>query len=123
MAATTYKNSLRLCLFKYFLVRYLRYLLENAISALTVTFLSSLVTFTDSPSRPVLPPIFIFCLRYSAKVEVLNTLSSTGLAQSMVKLRICLDSAVSFLVVSFLILASLGAVLGWAYFVVIRINL
>ena len=120
LEATTYKNSLRLCFLRYFLVRYLRYLLENAIDALTVTFFSSLLTLTESPSLAILPPIFILCLRYSANVAVLKTLSSTGFEQSIVK-DLTLSSTVSFLVVSFLILASLGWTLGWAYFVVIQL--
>ena len=58
--------------------------------------------------------------RYSVKLEVLKTLSSTGLEQSMMKVRVVLLSLTSFLA-SFLILVSLGALLLTAYFVVIRI--
>lgn len=54
------------------------------------------------------------------KLEVLKTLSSTGLEQSMMKVRVVLLSLTSFLA-SFLILVSLGALLLTAYFVVIRI--
>jgi hypothetical protein len=61
--------------------------------------------------------------RYSAKLVVLKTLSSTGLLQSMVKLCETLVSTAYFLVTSFLTLASLGAVLGCAYFVAMGINL
>ena len=92
-------------------------------SAFTVTFLSSLLTLTDSPKWPVLPPIFMRWRRYSAKLVVLKTLSSTGLLQSMVKLCETLVSTAYFLVTSFLTLASLGAVLGCAYFVAMGINL
>jgi len=81
----TYKNSLRLCFFKYFLVKYLRYLFDKAISAMTLIFLSSLATLTLSPSFPTLPWTLILCLRNSAKLAVLKTLSSTGFEQSMLK--------------------------------------
>lgn len=116
MEATTYKNSLRLCFLRYFLVRYLRYLLEKLISALTATFLSSLLTLTDSPRWPVLPPILMRALRNSAKLVVLKTLSSTGFEQSMVNEWETLVSACYFLAT--LALGSLVRV-GWAYFVVI----
>jgi len=90
LEAITYKNYLRLCFFKYFLVKYFKYLFENAIYPLTVIFLSSLVTLSVYPVFPVLPPILILLLKNSAKLEVLKTLSSTGLEQSMVKLMLYL---------------------------------
>jgi len=52
----------------------------------TVTFDASLATFTCSPKFPTLPATLILALRNSAKFEVLKTLSSTGLEQSIEKL-------------------------------------
>lgn len=62
-------------------------------SALTVIFLSSAATLTDSPRCPVLPPILILARKNYAKLLVLNTLSSTGLEQSIVKAWLTLVSA------------------------------
>ncbi len=84
--ATTYKNSLRLCFFKYFFVKYFKYLFENAMLALTLSLAPSVVTLTWSPKFPILPLTLILSLRNSAKLEVLKTLSSTGFEQSMEKL-------------------------------------
>ncbi len=84
--ATTYKNSLRLCFLRYFLVKYFKYLFEKAILAETVTFEPSVPTVTCSPRFPTLPWTLILCLKNSTKFEVLKTLSSTGLEQSIEKL-------------------------------------
>lgn len=116
MAATTYKNSLRLFFLRYFLVRYLRYLLEKLVSALTVMRLSSLFTRITSPRRPVRPATLMRARRNSAKLAVLKTLSSTGLEQSMVKEWETLASTGYFL--RGLVLGTWVRV-GWAYFVVI----
>ena len=84
----TYKNSLKLCFFKYFLVRYFKYLFENGTVQLIFTFAPSSAILIWSPSFPVLPLTFILWRRYSAKLEVMKTLSSTGLEQSIAKLRV-----------------------------------
>lgn len=90
--------------------------MEKPMSVLTLIFLSSLFTFTFSPRWPVLPLILMRALRNSAKLEVLKTLSSTGLEQSIVKECETLVSTASFLMA--LVLGALVRV-GWAYFVVI----
>ena len=79
MLATTYRNSRSECFFRYFFVRYFRYLFESGTDDDTVTPFASLATFTSVERLPVLPPTFTFCLRKSAKAEVLKTLSSHGL--------------------------------------------
>lgn len=84
--ATTYKNYLRLCFLRYFLVKYFKYLFEKAILADTVTLAASAVTVTFAPRFPTLPSTLILCLKNSTKFVVLKTLSSTGLEQSIEKL-------------------------------------
>lgn len=84
--AMTYKNSLKLCFLRYFLVKYFKYLFENGTLAVTVILLASLATLTCSPKLPTLPSTFILAFKNSAKLVVLKTLSSTGLEQSIEKL-------------------------------------
>ena len=86
--AITYKNYLRLCFLRYFLVRYLRYLLENGTVDPTLTLDPSSAILIWSPSFPVLPLTLILWRRYSAKFEVIKTLSSTGFEQSIAKLKV-----------------------------------
>jgi hypothetical protein len=52
LEAITRSQSLTLCFFKNFLVRYLRYLLDIGISLVTVTLVLSLDTLTLSPKTP-----------------------------------------------------------------------
>ena len=82
----TYKNSLKLCFFKYFLVKYFKYLFEKGMLAETVILLASEATVTLSPKCPTLPSTFILPFKNSAKLLVLKTLSSTGFEQYRVQL-------------------------------------
>ena len=84
--AITYKNSLKLCFLRYFLVKYFKYLFENGMFAETVSLLASLVTLTWSPKLPTFPLTLILPFKNSAKLLVLKTLSSTGFEQSIEKL-------------------------------------
>lgn len=84
--AITYKNSLKLCFFKYFFVKYFKYLFEKGMLAETVILLASFDTLTCSPKLPTLPSTLILAFKNSVKLVVLKTLSSTGLEQSIEKL-------------------------------------
>lgn len=48
------RGKVTFCFLRYFLARYLRYLLDKGIELLTVTLLSSVSTLTESPRLPVL---------------------------------------------------------------------
>lgn len=85
LAATTYKNSLNECFFKYFFVKYFKYRFENGTFDSTWILLSVFSIVIWSPNLPILPSTLTLCFRYSAKLEVLNTLSSTGFEQSILK--------------------------------------
>ena len=61
------------------------YLLEKLLSELTVILFLSLVTVTESPSAPALPPTLILSRRNFSNEAMSMILSSTGFAQSITK--------------------------------------
>ena len=62
-----------------------RYRLEKLLSEVTVILLLSRVTVTESPRAPALPPTLMRSWRNFSSEAMSMILSSTGLAQSMVK--------------------------------------
>merc|ERR1712195_400877 len=60
-------HSAASCFFKYFLVRYLRYLLENGILDSTTMESFSVETVTEVPRFPVLWSTLILWVRYDSK--------------------------------------------------------
>lgn len=96
----TYKNSLKLCFLRYFLVKYFKYLFESGMLAETVTFDPSDPTLTLSPKFPTLPSTFILAFKNSAKLLVLKTLSSTGFEQSIEKLWLTFFYCATFLLMA-----------------------
>merc|ERR1740131_677881 len=81
--ATTRSQSLRLFFFKYFLVRYLRYLLEKGMSEVKAILVFCLSMLNSLPKLLVLPPILIRSWRYFSKSAQFMMPSSTGWVQSM----------------------------------------
>merc|ERR1719365_518227 len=81
--ATTRSQSLRLFFFKYFLVRYLRYLLEKGMSEVKAILVFCLSMLNSLPKLLVLPPILIRSWRYFSKSAQFMIPSSTGWVQSI----------------------------------------
>merc|ERR1739847_117376 len=76
--ATTRSQSRRLFFFKYFFVRYLRYLLENGTDDVKTTLFFSRPRDTSLPKLPVLPSTLIAPERYFSKSPQFMIPSSTG---------------------------------------------
>ncbi|GMS80878.1 hypothetical protein PENTCL1PPCAC_3053, partial [Pristionchus entomophagus] len=88
--ATTRSQSRRVLRFRYFFVRYLRYLLEKGTSEERTTRVLTISTLTPlTASWPVLPPTLILWLRKLSKSSMLMILSSTGLLHSMLNFTDC----------------------------------
>merc|ERR1719297_498428 len=81
--ATTRSQSLRLFFFKYFLVRYFRYLLEKGMSEVKAILVFCLSMANSLPKLLVLPPILMRSWRYFSKSAQFMIPSSTGWVQSM----------------------------------------
>ena len=75
--AITLNQSLTLCFFKYFFVRYFKYLLLMADSEETVTEFLSEDTETASPKAPALPPTLIRSVRNCSNDAMSMMASST----------------------------------------------
>merc|ERR1719252_552728 len=86
--AITWRKSRSCCFFRYFFVRYFRYLLEKGASALTRIFDFSRDTATASPRFPVLPLTLIRSLKNFSRSETVRIVSSAGCWQSTVNLSI-----------------------------------
>merc|ERR1719229_189583 len=87
--ATTRRKSRNCCIFKYFLDKYFKYLLEKGASALTWIFAFSLETVTLSPRLPVLPSTLILLLKNFSRSFGSMMLSSEGCWQSTVNFSNC----------------------------------
>merc|ERR1719323_2420139 len=81
----TCKKSRNCCFFKYFLVKYFKYLLENGSSALTEIFDFSRLILTLSPKFPVFPLTLILSLKNCSNLDGSMMLSRTGCSQSTTK--------------------------------------
>merc|ERR1719483_856510 len=81
--ATTRSQSLRLFFLRYFLVKYLRYLLEKGTSEVRAIFVFCLSMVNSLPKLLVLPPTLIRSWRYFSKSAQFMIPSSTGWVQSM----------------------------------------
>merc|ERR1719154_924150 len=81
--ATTRSQSLRLFFFKYFLVRYFRYLLEKGMSEVKAILVFCLSIVKSLPKLLVFPPILMRSWRYFSKSAQFMMPSSTGWMQSM----------------------------------------
>merc|ERR1719411_1696042 len=88
--ATTRSQSRKLFFFRYFLVRYLRYLLEKGIDDIRTTLFFSRPSDTSLPKFPVLPSILIAPRRYFSNSPQFMIPSSTGLEQLMMNFRVVL---------------------------------
>ena len=86
--ATTLRYSAILTFFKYFLVRYFKYLLEKGTSLCSTIELALLPKIDSSPKLPFFPSTLMRSLRYFSKSLIISTLSSTTLAQSMENFRL-----------------------------------
>uniref|UniRef100_A0A7C8YS70 Uncharacterized protein n=1 Tax=Opuntia streptacantha TaxID=393608 RepID=A0A7C8YS70_OPUST len=85
LEAMTRSQSLTLCFFKYFFVKYFKYLLEKLESEVTMILFLSRVMVTESPRLPALPPTLILSWRNFSREAISMILSSTGFEQSIVK--------------------------------------
>src|SRR5574337_575646 len=83
--AISRSQSCTFCFFRYFFVKYFKYLFEKLLSEVTVILLFSRVTETASPKAPALPPTLILSRRNFSKEAMSIILSSTGFEQSIVK--------------------------------------
>merc|ERR1719187_103733 len=81
--ATTLSQSLRLFFLRYFLVRYLRYLLEKGMSEVRQILVLTRSITNSLPKLLVLPPTLILSCRYFSKSAQFMMPSSTGWVQSM----------------------------------------
>merc|ERR1719400_1406313 len=81
--ATTRSQSLRLFFFKYFLVRYFRYLLEKGMPEVKAILVFCLSMVKSLPKLLVFPPTLMRSWRYFSKSAQFMMPSSTGWVQSM----------------------------------------
>merc|ERR1719187_2134465 len=81
--ATTRSQSRRLFFLRYFLVRYLRYLLEKGMSEVRTILVFTRSITSSLPKLLVLPPTLILSWRYFSKSAQFMMPSSTGWVQSM----------------------------------------
>merc|ERR1719427_1429011 len=81
--ATTRSQSLKLFFFRYFFVRYFRYLLEKGTSEVSAILVFCLSIVSSFPKLLVLPPTLIHSWRYFSKSAQFMMPSSTGWVQSM----------------------------------------
>merc|ERR1719391_159843 len=84
--ATTRSQSRRLFFFKYFLVKYFRYLLEKGTLEVRLILVFARSRVTSLPKLEVLPLTLILSWRYFSKSATFMMPSSTGWVQSMASL-------------------------------------
>ena len=89
VVAMTLRNSFKSCFLRYFLVKYLRYLLESGIFDSHTIDSLSMVTVTELPRLFTLLSTLIWAYRNVSKSFRTITLSSIGSLQSMKYLSTC----------------------------------